>query len=214
MKQELPAVPREFICPITQEVIVDSVQDKRFPTHFYERTAIIEALKYRAESPINREPMTLDDLQDAPILKEQILDWLKKGLKFCNDKQEVSKQKMRQLLKEIESTKNEQTKAPLKERQQDIVAEYAQWDEQKLEIAKDLAVRQQNVNPIVTLATPVSIKAGTLLYHATTKEGLESIIKDGIRLDVTHTFKDPEMGKGLYVSSESGSYVDHDRKDT
>lgn len=55
------------ICPITHAIIRDPVED---PTSegariFYERMAIIDALKYSEKSPMTRKPLTLDMLREC-----------------------------------------------------------------------------------------------------------------------------------------------------
>lgn len=58
---DISAVTESITCPITGDVMVDPVQGSDGQT--YEKTAILEALKYKQESPITRQPMTENDLK-------------------------------------------------------------------------------------------------------------------------------------------------------
>lgn len=55
------AIIETITCPITQCVMKDPVQGS--DGHTYERSAIISALTYKSESPMTRQPMTVNDLK-------------------------------------------------------------------------------------------------------------------------------------------------------
>nr|NGX60106.1 E3 ubiquitin-protein ligase LubX [Chlamydiota bacterium] len=52
--------PPTFICPITDNIMADPVIDKH--GHSFERAAILEWLKINNTCPMNRQPLTPDDL--------------------------------------------------------------------------------------------------------------------------------------------------------
>jgi hypothetical protein len=62
--------PEEFICPITQTIMVDPVLGSDGRT--YERIAITEWLRTHTTSPITREPMTTASLTSNYALKSMI----------------------------------------------------------------------------------------------------------------------------------------------
>jgi hypothetical protein len=62
--------PDEFICPITQVIMVDPVLGSDGRT--YERSAITEWLRTHTTSPITREPMTAANLTSNYALKSMI----------------------------------------------------------------------------------------------------------------------------------------------
>ena len=55
------AIIETITCPITQCVMKDPVQGS--DGHTYERSAIISALQIKSESPMTRQPMTINDLK-------------------------------------------------------------------------------------------------------------------------------------------------------
>ena len=61
------AIIETITCPITHCVMKDPVQGS--DGHTYERSAIISALTYKRESPITRQPMTINDLKVNVALK-------------------------------------------------------------------------------------------------------------------------------------------------
>jgi Mg-chelatase subunit ChlD len=68
-------IPDEFICPITMNVMVDPVVGT--DGHTYERTAITEWLLQSGlnQSPMTREPMTVDQLRPNYALRTSIEKW-------------------------------------------------------------------------------------------------------------------------------------------
>ena len=62
--------PEEFICPITQTIMVDPVLGSDGRT--YERIAITEWLRTHTTSPITREPMTTASLTSNYALRSMI----------------------------------------------------------------------------------------------------------------------------------------------
>eukprot|EP01063_Lacrimia_lanifica_P013202 TRINITY_DN1982_c2_g1_i2.p1 TRINITY_DN1982_c2_g1~~TRINITY_DN1982_c2_g1_i2.p1 ORF type:complete len:656 (+),score=86.13 TRINITY_DN1982_c2_g1_i2:49-2016(+) len=67
--------PHHFLCPLALHVMNDPVTcvDGH---HTFERAYLTRALRVRAECPLSREPMTLDDVRDNPALEEEILEWV------------------------------------------------------------------------------------------------------------------------------------------
>ena len=61
------AIIETITCPITHCVMKDPVQGS--DGHTYERSAIISALQYKSESPMTRQPMTINDLKVNVALK-------------------------------------------------------------------------------------------------------------------------------------------------
>ena len=61
------AIIETITCPITHCVMKDPVQGS--DGHTYERSAIISALTYKSESPMTRQPMTINDLKVNVALK-------------------------------------------------------------------------------------------------------------------------------------------------
>ena len=69
------AMPAEFLCPITQEIMVDPVVG--IDGHTYERAAIVKWLALHATSPQTRQPMTASCLAPNWALKHMIADYIK-----------------------------------------------------------------------------------------------------------------------------------------
>ncbi len=67
-------LPKEFYCPITQELMKDPVIGPDGQT--YERSAIVDWLKHHGTSPITREPMDVSQLVPNRALKVTIEDML------------------------------------------------------------------------------------------------------------------------------------------
>ena len=61
------AIIETITCPITHCIMKDPVQGK--DGHTYERSAIINALTYKRESPVTRENMTINDLKPNYAIK-------------------------------------------------------------------------------------------------------------------------------------------------
>ena len=64
---DLSTIAEAITCPITQDIMTDPVTGK--DGHTYERSAIVHALTIKAESPMTREPMTIQDLKVNPSIK-------------------------------------------------------------------------------------------------------------------------------------------------
>jgi hypothetical protein len=65
--------PKEFICPITMDIMSDPVV---MPDgHTYEREAITQALIHNAISPLTRQPMKISDARTNYALKSLIDSW-------------------------------------------------------------------------------------------------------------------------------------------
>lgn len=62
--------PQEFYCPISGDIMEDPVIDRY--NHCYERAAIVEWLQQHEISPLNRQPLTLEDLRPNEALKARI----------------------------------------------------------------------------------------------------------------------------------------------
>lgn len=62
--------PDEFYCPISGAIMTDPVIDKYGNT--FERASITEWIQIRGTSPINRQPLTLEDLRPNEDLKARI----------------------------------------------------------------------------------------------------------------------------------------------
>ena len=62
--------PQEFYCPISGDIMDDPVIDRY--NHTYERAAIVEWLEQHEISPLNRQPLTLEDLRPNAALKARI----------------------------------------------------------------------------------------------------------------------------------------------
>ena len=58
---DMSAIIDAITCPITADIMTDPVQGK--DGHTYERSAILQALSIKNESPLTREPMTTSDLK-------------------------------------------------------------------------------------------------------------------------------------------------------
>ena len=68
-------IPREYICPITAEILTDPVIGT--DGHTYERAAITEWLTTRQQhSPMTRVPMNVEDLKPNFALRASIERWL------------------------------------------------------------------------------------------------------------------------------------------
>jgi hypothetical protein len=65
--------PDEFRCPITMEVMTDPVIGE--DGHTYERTAITQALRVKAASPMTRQPMTMSGLRPNHAIRSAIQRW-------------------------------------------------------------------------------------------------------------------------------------------
>ena len=63
----LSTIAEAITCPITQDIMTDPVTGK--DGHTYERSAIVHALTIKAESPMTREHMTIQDLKVNPSIK-------------------------------------------------------------------------------------------------------------------------------------------------
>ena len=68
-------MPAEFLCPITQEIMVDPVVG--IDGHTYERAAIVKWLALHATSPQTRQPMAASCLAPNWALKHMIADYMK-----------------------------------------------------------------------------------------------------------------------------------------
>lgn len=76
---------------------------------------------------------------------------------------------------------------------------------------KKKLVKSMRGNYVELMARPTCLQAGLRLFHCTRGENaIESIIKEGIRFDVAHNFIDPDMGKGLYCTTDTPSYLSTD----
>jgi uncharacterized protein YegL len=69
------SAPSEFLCPITQEIMIDPVVGT--DGHTYERDAIVTWLAQHATSPQTRQHMTVSNLAPNWALKNLIADFLK-----------------------------------------------------------------------------------------------------------------------------------------
>lgn len=67
---EEAAIPEEFFCPITLEVMVDPVSDNE--GHTYERAAIEDWIKLGKPSPLSNKPLKLDDLRPNYLARNAI----------------------------------------------------------------------------------------------------------------------------------------------
>eukprot|EP00527_Entomoneis_sp_CCMP2396_P000744 CAMPEP_0198154598 /NCGR_PEP_ID=MMETSP1443-20131203/68680_1 /TAXON_ID=186043 /ORGANISM="Entomoneis sp., Strain CCMP2396" /LENGTH=170 /DNA_ID=CAMNT_0043821279 /DNA_START=179 /DNA_END=691 /DNA_ORIENTATION=+ len=66
--------PEEFICPITQEIMIDPVVSRYGQS--YERAAIVEWLAAGSHGcPLSRRPLTLQGIVTNHKLRTQIRDW-------------------------------------------------------------------------------------------------------------------------------------------
>lgn len=70
------AAPQEFLCPITMNIMQDPVVGP--DGHTYERTAIVDWLTTSGQnqSPMTREPMTVDQLKPNYALRTSIERWI------------------------------------------------------------------------------------------------------------------------------------------
>ena len=64
---DLSTIAEAITCPITQDIMNDPVIGK--DGHTYERSAIVQALMIKSESPMTREYMTIQDLKVNPAIK-------------------------------------------------------------------------------------------------------------------------------------------------
>tara|TARA_B100001093_G_C26790463_1_gene998740 strand:- start:227 stop:949 length:723 start_codon:yes stop_codon:yes gene_type:complete len=64
---DLSTIAEAITCPITQDIMNDPVIGK--DGHTYERSAIVQALTVKSESPMTREHMTIQDLKVNPAIK-------------------------------------------------------------------------------------------------------------------------------------------------
>ena len=64
---DLSTIAEAITCPITQDIMTDPVIGK--DGHTYERSAILQALMNKQESPMTREYMTIHDLKVNPSIK-------------------------------------------------------------------------------------------------------------------------------------------------
>merc|ERR1719456_1375774 len=67
-------VPRDYLCPITQDVMIDPVMAADGKT--YERVAIAEWLRTHRRSPMTNAPLNSTELHPQPGLKQQIADFI------------------------------------------------------------------------------------------------------------------------------------------
>jgi ribosomal protein S25 len=102
-EEEAEEIPEEYICPVTQDIMVDPViaQDG----HTYERKNITEWVEKHGTSPITREPLSKDIIIPNRVLKSQIEQYLasKKDKKPSKPKaqkesKKTTKKKIRYLL--------------------------------------------------------------------------------------------------------------------
>jgi Mg-chelatase subunit ChlD len=73
MSNQFAAIPSEFMCPISMDLMTDPVVGT--DGHTYERTAITEWLSAHNVSPLTRRPMTLADIQPNFALRGAIERW-------------------------------------------------------------------------------------------------------------------------------------------
>eukprot|EP00981_Chlorochromonas_danica_P013608 scaffold6573_cov159-Ochromonas_danica.AAC.1 len=74
MSQTTTKIPDEFICPITQTIMLDPYID--VDGHSYEKKAIVSWLEQKKTSPITRNPMTLGHIFPNRTLKSLIENFL------------------------------------------------------------------------------------------------------------------------------------------
>ncbi len=65
-------IPKEFICPLSCDVMYDPVMVRNNENHKFERTWILRALETRQENPLNRQPLNARDLVSDSYTKERI----------------------------------------------------------------------------------------------------------------------------------------------
>jgi len=70
-------IPSEYICPITQEIMVDPVTDNEGIS--YEKESIKEWLSRKRTSPISRQPLNIGDLRPNIALKNLISNFNEKN---------------------------------------------------------------------------------------------------------------------------------------
>ena len=66
-------VPEQFICPITQELMLDPVVTKYGQS--YERAAIVEWIAQGKDCPMTRQPLSLGGIITNHSLRSQIRQW-------------------------------------------------------------------------------------------------------------------------------------------
>jgi hypothetical protein len=73
-----PKQPNKYLCMITRQLMADPVSAP--DGQIYERNAIETWLSGNATSPVNREPMTADQLNGVVYLRNEILEWCDKNV--------------------------------------------------------------------------------------------------------------------------------------
>ena len=77
----MTSYPQEFMCPITQDLMVSPVICRDGIT--YEESAIRQWLQYHNTSPVTREHLSALDLIPNRALKSTIEDYLKQNQICC-----------------------------------------------------------------------------------------------------------------------------------
>ncbi len=66
-------VPKEFVCPISQNIMDNPVLGT--DGQCYEKRAIVQWLETNGNSPVTKQPMTIEDLKENESLKARIRQW-------------------------------------------------------------------------------------------------------------------------------------------
>lgn len=183
------AIPQEYLCPLTRRLIKNPVFDGE---RYYEKEAIYTWLQKADEDPLTRKNLTIDQLQDAPQMREAIVLWSVNRIGTLND----SLFALREKLKVCNIISDPDHHNSFKD-------EYEKLFEQKMALLHQLdSIKATEMNTIL----PAALR----LYCCTSKDAIHSIITEGIRLDVSSHFGEGEFGAGLYLSTKGPDYLSHE----
>lgn len=74
-------IPTQFRCAISLEIMTDPVFVINQPEHRFERSYIVKHLKKNQYNPLNRDDLSLEDLQEDVTVRNQIEQYIEEQLK-------------------------------------------------------------------------------------------------------------------------------------
>lgn len=192
--------PQELICEISKELMVNPYICKKTGHHF-EYTAIESWILSNRKCPFSREPRLIGDYEYSPELKGKIENWKREQIFHATLRTEHLKDEIRLL---ADKNNPEEVK-----RKKEITQEYNRLMQEKISSIPTKAKFLQ------TLASKTTLKSGTRLYHCSSKKKVGELLSQGLDKikfnEGENSFSHPQMGKGLYLSTEEPAYLSEGR---